>query len=79
MNDSICMKCENKRICNTGINQPSDRVTVKGCSRFEQKQTHTNADRIRSMTDEELAEFLTQHHFTDKLWAERWLKAEVEG
>jgi hypothetical protein len=38
----------------------------------------TNADRIRAMTDAELAEFLTEHHFGDKLWCERWLKQEVE-
>ena len=52
MSESICLQCENKRICKTGIHQPSANVTVNGCSRFEQKEKQTNADRIRSMTDE---------------------------
>lgn len=37
----------------------------------------TNADKIRQMSDEELAEFLAQHHFWDKLWCKRWLEQEV--
>lgn len=46
----------------------------------------TNADRIRAMTDEELAVFLSQteeHLFTGNLWSiktwNEWLKTEVDG
>lgn len=38
----------------------------------------SNADRIRAMTDDELAEFLTSVHFVDVLWCLRWLKSPVE-
>lgn len=38
----------------------------------------SNADRIRSMTADELAEFLTSVHFVDVLWCLRWLKSPVE-
>ena len=38
----------------------------------------TNADRIRSMNDEELAEFLTSENFVDVPWCLRWLKSPVE-
>ena len=59
MSDSICLQCENKRICATGAGQPSLNITIRGCSRFEQKRKQTNADRFRSMTDEELAEMFS--------------------
>lgn len=46
----------------------------------------TNADRIRAMTDEELAVFLSQteeHLFTGNLWSigtwNEWLKTEANG
>ena len=38
----------------------------------------TNSDRIRFMTDEELAEFLTSENFVDVPWCLRWLKSPVE-
>lgn len=57
MSKSICLNCEHKRYCATGIHQPQTDCVVTGCSRFEQKATQTNADRIRAMSDEELAEF----------------------
>lgn len=52
------------------------------CDFYEDKRKKatpktTNADRIRAMTDEELAEFITKHCFVDKLWCERWLKLEA--
>lgn len=40
----------------------------------------TNADRIRSMTDEELAEIFAQYNISlDKDGWLEWLKAESEG
>ena len=39
----------------------------------------TNADKIRQMTDDELAEFLAQRHFYDKLWCKRWLEQEADN
>lgn len=46
-----------------------------------QRKPLTNADRIRAMTDEELAEFLNEvrpaEGFLTKTWLE-WLKKEVD-
>lgn len=58
MAESVCLKCEHKRYCKTGQEQPSKSVTINGCSRFELKHTQTNADKLRAMSDEELAEWL---------------------
>ena len=68
MSESICLQCENKRICKTGIHQPSANVTVNGCSRFEQKEKQTNADRIRAMTDEELAVVIAWPYLASPPW-----------
>lgn len=54
MTESICKSCMYLRHCNMHI--PSTIIT--GCSRYEEKVPITNADRIRSMSDEELAEAL---------------------
>jgi hypothetical protein len=44
--------------------------------------THTNADRIRRMTDEELAEFLSHHvcysGMADKVFTLRWLRQPLK-
>ena len=32
-----------------------------GCKKYKSKYTKTNADRIRAMTDEELAKWITDH------------------
>ena len=55
MTDSICLRCNHKRYCETGVAQPSENSYVTGCSRFEPKPPQTNADKIRAMTDKELA------------------------
>ena len=86
MSESICLKCGHKSICATGVHQPSENVTVIGCSRFEQKKPQTNADRIRSMTDEELAKKISgieQFALTvDGAWPPEqwldWLKQEAK-
>lgn len=48
---------------------------------YNTKDVITNADRIRQMSDEELAEFLNEvrpaERFLTKTWLE-WLKKEVE-
>lgn len=53
-------------------------LTISTFNGWERK-SKTNADRIRSMTDGELAEFLTSEHFVDVLWCSRWLKSSVEA
>ena len=60
MKYSICLRCKHKRYCETGVTQPSENSYVTGCSRFEPKPQQTNADKIRAMTDEELAEWCAQ-------------------
>lgn len=53
MSKSICDKCVYKTFCNLGIE-----TIITGCSRFKLKKPLTNADRIRAMSDEELAEWM---------------------
>ena len=81
----LCGHCKNrgkKRICDfyTVVSNYAEK-----CKDFEEKK-QTNADRIRSMSDEELAEWLTS--ITDDAqsdamtkcnyqWSE-WLQSEVE-
>ena len=53
----ICKKCAHESYCDMaafGGHVPP----ITACSKFK-KRTKTNADKIRSMTDEEMAEFLT--------------------
>lgn len=66
-------------------------ITTKSKRPYCNPKKHTNADRIRSMSDEELAEFLCKvkadyqwvdHEFPSEEecgeWKE-WLQSEVEG
>ena len=39
-----------------------EHCAVAGCSRYEKRLKLTNAERIRNMTDEELAEFIAIQH-----------------
>ena len=55
--DSICKSCEYLRICGRKI-IGSEKTVMTGCSRYKERKPITNADRIRAMTDEELAEWL---------------------
>lgn len=55
--ESICKSCANKRFCGLKILEERNSC-MTGCSRYEEEKKQTNADWIRSMTDEELAEFL---------------------
>lgn len=61
-------------------------MPVIGAFIRDQKKPQTNADRIRNMTDEELAKWfdtVTQDALDGSTWDEkgwfRWLKAESEG
>lgn len=49
-----------KRDCDTCryFNTDFDQLPCSACSRFSKWETATNADHIRSMTDEELAVFI---------------------
>ena len=49
----------------------------EGCKRYKNKYKKANADRIRSMTDEELAQFLYDcTDYPELDWWKRWIKQE---
>lgn len=75
MVDSICDRCELSRFCDDSVIGKS-RVRMLACSRYIQKKRITNGDRIRAMTDEELADFLEGHCYQYG-WLE-WLKQGVK-
>ena len=82
MKDSLCLRCMHKSYCHTGVTQPSEHSSITGCSRFKQILPMTNADKIRAMTDEELAEYMTQETESylsgaGNYWLE-WLKQEAD-
>ena len=61
----ICKSCAHESYCDMaqfGGHVPP----ITGCSKFKKKSA-TNADRIRAMSDEELAEFLQK-----KPWGGAW-------
>lgn len=58
--ESICKSCEYLRICGGKI-IGSGTTVMTGCSRYKERKPMTNADRIRAMTDEELAEMFLDH------------------
>lgn len=76
-----CDECNNANICLDHIEFPS----LGGCtSGMPDRKVITNADRIRNMSDEELAEFLVKYDISleDKEtepnnWLE-WLQSEAE-
>lgn len=55
--ESICKSCEHKIVCAFKIIEERN-ACMTGCSRYEKEHKPTNADRIRKMSDEELAEFM---------------------
>lgn len=84
-------KCKN---CNNlyNLSDKNDVIVGKWCPKIndsphldmerncEHYKAMTNADRIRSMTDEELAEIFAQYNISlDKDGWLEWLKAEQEG
>lgn len=78
-----CKTCEYEKICEMPDFVRND---LKKCATYRQKKPQTNADRIRTMSDEELAEWLTKitddaqrdtRTKCDYQWGE-WLKSEVK-
>lgn len=79
MTKSLCDSCVNKN-CRWRAETVSNDPPVMNCTDFKTKIT--NADKIRNMTDEELAEYLHSLEWgrfplTKLQWLE-WLKKEVE-
>lgn len=76
-----CDECNNANICLDHIEFPS----LGGCtSGMPDRKVITNADRIRNMSDEELADFLItfKNTFGEEYEGEascmEWLQSEVE-
>ena len=71
----MCKKCNNliNGWCEKKIDSPDPNM-VRDCQYFWEK---TNADRIRAMTDEELAHFLAWH-WSKKDYGLEWLKQPAE-
>ena len=61
MSESICIQCAFQHLCPHGIKSQSENVRVTGCSCYK-RQTNTNSDRIRAMSDEELARFFCDEY-----------------
>lgn len=53
--ENICVECRKSEDCKR--RPRTDQWTVAGCSWFKADTVITNADRIRSMTDDELTEW----------------------
>ena len=76
----MCKKCSNliNGWCEKKIDSPDPNM-VRDCQYFWEK---TNADRIRAMSDEELAKEMRSHAFalatcSEKAWLE-WLQSPAE-
>lgn len=76
-----CKTCEYENVCEM---PDFVRNNLKMCKTHTPKVKQTNADRIRSMTDEELAEFISSlvRNADDYLTSEGnwliWLQSEAE-
>ena len=55
--EEICNRCVHKVICVMGA-APREVSVITGCYNFRAESPKTNADRFRSMTDEELAQYM---------------------
>lgn len=55
---SICNKCNHRAYCAMSDEHNNDNATIKGCYLYSEQKAKTNADCLRSMTDEELATWL---------------------
>ena len=87
--DNICVDCRKSADCKR--KPRADQWTVAGCYWFEADTVITNADRIRAMTDEELAICLANLASCPECYARRedcgincweawlnWLKSQTE-
>ncbi len=57
------MNCGNCKKCDTATDEYCDRTDCKDCCPNMQQKPKTNADRIRAMSDEELAKFFGRYGF----------------
>ena len=78
-----CKSCNFENICTM---PDFVRNNLKNCKVYEPKKKQTNADRIRAMSDKELAEYLDDNFCHRYCCSERekqatleWLQSEVEG
>lgn len=71
MADTLCTKCRNPECEYAGR-----KVWVMICAHEYMAPPMTNADRIRAMTDEELADALFYGQFTTKQATLDWLRQE---
>lgn len=55
-----CETCEYEKVCEIPDFVRND---LKSCKTYKEKKVKTNADKIRSMSDEELAEYLEPKWF----------------
>lgn len=69
-----CAECSDRWKCGAGYDLRRKR---RGCEKAKKPAKRSNADRIRKMTDEELAVFLEVHSFQYG-WLD-WLKEECES
>lgn len=80
MSVSICETCQHKGHCNGAIVGRAD-LCCTGCSRYNQALPITNADRIRAMSDEEIADFFWRDpariYFKTPKETLDWLKQEA--
>lgn len=81
---AYCEKCKYENVCEMPAFIRND---VKRCKVFEERKPQkpqTNADRIRSMSDEELAEFLVNfkntfgEEYEGGMSCLDWLQSEAE-
>lgn len=77
-------KCETCKFDNVCDFSGTFRNNVRECRTYEQKEPQTWGNKIRSMSDEELAEFLSElirnahdYHTGEGDWLQ-WLKSELE-
>lgn len=69
-----CDECKNANIC---LDHREEETLVGCTSGIPDRKVHTNADRIRNMSDEELAEFLCKVK-SDYQWMEHEFPSEEE-
>ena len=56
--ETICYKCEYSNYCRMANHLKNSGTVMVGCSKFKEQHKQTNADRIRAMSDEELAKMM---------------------
>lgn len=82
--ESICKRCKYSKSCKAATTKGNEQLKVMKCSRFDEQKPFTNADRVRSMTDEELENWFwwlqkEMMYYTDSVvFVHEWLKQEVD-